>query len=171
MLKSIFLSFHGTFRTFSFLLSNKIVNTPTSAMAKEEMTRKEFFKRLTLLSTSVSGSVLFLSACGSPGRKRTDHLEEMPDSARYNSSEMTNINETRPEACNNITELTANQKSVRSAQQFTVNTPFKKRYCSNCLYFKAPDSRSGSPCGSCTIVPGPIDPGGYCKSWKSEFKS
>lgn len=123
------------------------------------------------MSTSVTGGTLFLSACGGPGRAKTDHLEQMPDSARYPASEMNTIEKTRPEGCNNITELTADQKSVREAQHFTINSPFKKRYCGNCIYYKSPEPRSGTPCGTCSVIPGTVNPGGYCDSWKSEFNS
>ena len=34
--------------------------------------------------------------------------------------------------------------------------------CSNCVQF---NTGGDTACGTCKVVKGPINPGGYCKSW------
>lgn len=42
-------------------------------------------------------------------------------------------------------------------------TPTPDKRCDNCQQYKAPPAPGA--CGGCTILKGPINPAGYCKSW------
>ncbi len=59
--------------------------------------------------------------------------------------------------------LSAKEIAIRDRLKYVDATPVETRNCKNCkLYFPPKDS---SHCGTCSAVPGPIHPQGYCISW------
>jgi len=46
---------------------------------------------------------------------------------------------------------------------YVEKTPDPAKRCDNCQQFKA--APAPGACGGCTILKGPINPAGYCKSW------
>lgn len=109
-------------------------------MGKNSISRKEFLKRISIAGAVGLGSGSFLAACGT-GPKHS------------NSSD----------ACTDLSGLTDAQKSTRSSLQYTGNSPYPNKQCNNCQHFTPP--AAGSSCGTCSIVPGPINPNGHCSSW------
>lgn len=58
--------------------------------------------------------------------------------------------------------LSEQQIQTRNALQYTDNSSKADQFCHNCQYFKP---ASGEGCGTCSIVPGPINPQGWCTAW------
>lgn len=65
-------------------------------------------------------------------------------------------------ACTDTTGLAPEKVALRTTMEYVDATPNPTKTCANCQLFKpaAPDA-----CGECSLVPGPIHPKGYCKSW------
>ncbi len=58
--------------------------------------------------------------------------------------------------------LTDQQKQTRQSLQYTDQSQKADQFCHNCQYFTP---ASGQGCGSCSVVPGPIHPQGWCMAW------
>jgi hypothetical protein len=65
-------------------------------------------------------------------------------------------------ACTDTAGLSADEATTRKTLEYVDKAPVASKECANCQLFKpaAPDS-----CGACTVIKGPINPKGYCKSW------
>ncbi|MFW6052052.1 MAG: high-potential iron-sulfur protein [Myxococcota bacterium] len=64
--------------------------------------------------------------------------------------------------CTSTEGLEAQQIQTRQTLEYTDDTPKPDQDCANCRFF---ESKGETTCGTCTIVPGPIHPKGWCKSW------
>jgi hypothetical protein len=102
------------------------------------ISRRELIKRSLVVLGAATGGAALLSACDSGG-----------DSGGALS-------------CNDLSGLDEQQKQTRTSLEYVEKTPDPAKTCSNCNFWQA-----GQPnaCGSCTLVQGPINPEGYCKSW------
>lgn len=65
-------------------------------------------------------------------------------------------------SCTDTMSLSAADAQVRTSLAYVDTSTEPGKHCSNCQQFlpAAPDV-----CGACKIVKGPINPGGYCKSF------
>lgn len=65
-------------------------------------------------------------------------------------------------SCEGYGALTESQRSTRSGLAYVDETPIPAQHCANCRFYQAP---AASPCGGCQVLPGPVSPGGYCRTW------
>ncbi|MGB8329255.1 MAG: high-potential iron-sulfur protein [Polyangiales bacterium] len=74
---------------------------------------------------------------------------------------------TKPEFhCEDLTGLSEADMELRSALEYRDVSPHgEEKSCSSCAFYKA---RKENECGQCTLVKGPIHPGGYCNSWAAK---
>jgi hypothetical protein len=64
--------------------------------------------------------------------------------------------------CSDVSGLTPAEAATRTNLEYTEASPHgEAKDCLNCRFFTGNQSQ----CGSCTLVKGPINPRGYCKSW------
>lgn len=64
--------------------------------------------------------------------------------------------------CSDISGLTAEEAATRTNLEYVQQSPHgEEKNCINCRFYTGNESQ----CGSCTLVKGPINPQGYCKSW------
>jgi hypothetical protein len=70
--------------------------------------------------------------------------------------------ESKELSCADAPGLSPEDKSTRTTLEYVDKTPTADKTCDGCQLFKpaGPDA-----CGGCTVVKGPINPKGYCKSW------
>ena len=62
--------------------------------------------------------------------------------------------------CNDTSSLSDHQKQQRKSAQYVEKTPTAGQRCSNCTHYVA--AKPSGTCGTCKVVPGPINPDGYC---------
>lgn len=64
--------------------------------------------------------------------------------------------------CTDTAGLAPEDVATRTTLEYADKTPVASKTCDGCQLYKptAPDA-----CGACTVVKGPINPKGYCKSW------
>tara|TARA_B100001750_G_scaffold244494_1_gene261963 strand:+ start:335 stop:676 length:342 start_codon:yes stop_codon:yes gene_type:complete len=68
--------------------------------------------------------------------------------------------------CNDTSGLTPQQQSTRSSLGYVAQSPHgAQKNCANCNFYTA---GGANQCGSCTLVPGKIDPNAYCNSWAAK---
>ncbi len=64
--------------------------------------------------------------------------------------------------CSDISGLSAEEAATRTNLEYVEQSPFgDEKNCIGCRFYTGNDSQ----CGSCTLVKGPINPKGHCKSW------
>jgi hypothetical protein len=67
------------------------------------------------------------------------------------------------EPCSDISALSAPDRQTRITYGYRGQTLIEAKRCDNCNFWKA--AAGSGPCGSCTLVKGPIAAAGYCNSW------
>lgn len=65
-------------------------------------------------------------------------------------------------ACTDTNGLAPGDVAMRTTLGYADKTPDPAKACKGCNFFKAAGE---GQCGSCTLIKGPINPGGTCKSW------
>ncbi len=103
------------------------------------VSRRDFLLRCAALGAA--GSVL--SACGDSGRPTAE-------------TEAGGV-------CSDVSGLTPAEAQTRRTFNYVEQTPLPEKRCDNCRFWLAP--AEDAACGGCTLVKGPINPGGYCTSW------
>ena len=65
--------------------------------------------------------------------------------------------------CTDLADLNVAAKQLRAALEYKDSSPeADAKSCANCQFYgPAPEGE----CGTCTLIQGPINPGGYCNSW------
>ncbi|MEM6962166.1 MAG: high-potential iron-sulfur protein [Myxococcota bacterium] len=64
--------------------------------------------------------------------------------------------------CTDTSGLDASQRTQRTSLQYVERSRFRDKNCANCSLY---ESAAENQCGGCTLVPGPINPAGYCAGW------
>jgi hypothetical protein len=106
---------------------------------KNEITRKEFLKKLPLLGVAFTGGGLILHSCS---KSKTDE-----------------------DPCSDLSKLTEEEKQIRKGYEYVAKSPFPNKLCSNCALWLAPET--GKTCGGCDVMEGPINPNGHCNVWEN----
>jgi len=66
--------------------------------------------------------------------------------------------------CTDTSGLSAEEVRQRNRLTYVERSTNGNRKCSNCSVFSG---GAAGACGTCTLVPGPINPNGYCSSWSA----
>jgi len=69
--------------------------------------------------------------------------------------------------CSDPNKLTDDEIAIRTSMRYVEKSPEANKVCKGCAYF---DGSSGSPCGTCRLLRGPVNPGGHCDSWSAAKK-
>lgn len=115
------------------------------------MDRREFFRRAGAAALAGVGLALGLAACGG-GEK------EKPAPPRSAAAPPPGA-----DPCRDLSGLTPDERATRTTFQYKAVADDPAKVCTNCNFWHAP--QAGSPCGTCTLVKGPIHPAGGCISW------
>jgi hypothetical protein len=75
-------------------------------------------------------------------------------------------NKHESDPCNNTAKLSEGAKLTRKTLKYVSHSSNKDKVCHNCLFWIKPKTQNDF-CGKCEIIPGLINPEGYCESWKS----
>ena len=117
-------------------------------MKNESLSRKDFFKRVSLFGISAIGATTLLKACGGA----PDEAAPEPVATEVD------------DPCSDLSDLSEADINLRESLGYVAETPNPEERCDNCaLWVPVPE---GGQCGGCTILPGqPIHPAGWCNSW------
>jgi len=119
-------------------------------MEKNSINRKDFFKKMGILSVGAMSASTLISACGGAEAPKAD---TMADKAMKPAAD----------PCADLTGLTDQEKSTRDALGYIAKTEKPEQVCTNCNFWQPQVGEA--PCGGCTLMKGPIHPDGWCKSW------
>ncbi len=64
--------------------------------------------------------------------------------------------------CNDTSGLSAEDIAARTGAGYVERSTNGNRRCLNCTVYTSAGTEA---CGSCTMIPGPINPYGYCTRW------
>ena len=70
---------------------------------------------------------------------------------------------TTADPCQDFSDLTEDEMSLRSQMGYTDQSPFADRNCVNCSLFVKSDEALA--CGNCLAMKGPVADEGYCTVW------
>jgi len=73
-------------------------------------------------------------------------------------------NKTDP--CADVSGLTEQERQTRVSNGYVGKSTVEGKLCSNCSLFI-----TGKPCGTCSLVKGPINVDGYCTAWIARASS
>ncbi len=117
--------------------------------SKHTASRRAFLEKLAALGLASLGGSVFLAGCaGKEEQSATPPAETAV-------------------TCNDVSGLSPEVRQQREqliqTLQYVEQSPYPDKVCSNCAFWKAPPE--GQTCGGCQLIPGPINPNGYCTSW------
>lgn len=122
-------------------------SSPLSPLEAARLSRRAFVGRLAALG-ALGAVVGPIAACG--GESSGGTLEVQADVVEAAS-------------CNGFDTLTPQQLSVREALGYIDAAPTAAQHCGNCRFMQP--NTANAPCVGCQLIPGPISPGGWCRSW------
>jgi hypothetical protein len=111
----------------------------------DEVTRREFLGRMAVLGAAV-GAAPLLAAC-----------------AKEEGAETTGDGAPVAMDCSDLTALTDAEVKTRTDLQYVEASVQADQNCLNCQQYTA--GADAATCGTCTLVPGPINAAGWCLSW------
>ena len=115
-----------------------------------KMGRRSFLRQAGVAGLMGAGMVLGLTACG--GDKKSEEAAKSAAAAKPAG-----------DPCSDLSGLTADERATRTTFQYKEVSDDPAKVCTNCNFWQAP--AAGQSCGGCTLVKGPIHPGGGCISW------
>jgi hypothetical protein len=113
-------------------------------MRENELTRRIFIQRTAAVGAVTVGTGYLLAGCGGGTEGGTDG-----DTAALN--------------CNDTTGLTPEQLATRTSLVYVDASELPDKNCLNCQQFTA--GATADACGTCTVVPGTVNPAGNCTAW------
>ncbi len=116
----------------------------------EKLSRRQFFERAMILGAAAAG-VGALVACDSP--KRSDGAAPAEGDKKAEAPAAGPV-------CDDQAGVDAAMKANRDTFKYVTQAADPAKPCDACQLFKI-----GSPCGTCTVVKGPIAPKGGCTAW------
>ncbi len=117
-------------------------------MSDSILNRRRFIQRITVLGAATVGAG-YLTACG-PGEGGGEGEGE-------------GGGETAALDCTDVSALDESQVAVRTSLEYVEMSETEGENCTNCQQYQVPDTEGS--CGTCLVVPGPINPEGWCSSW------
>jgi hypothetical protein len=114
------------------------------------LNRREFFERAALLGALAAGGATLLAACEASPREETPTVTN--DNGEFSCDDPSDLQ-----------GLSEAQLQTREANNYVDRTPNPDQRCDNCALWQ--DPAAGANCGGCTVVAGPIHPGGWCSIW------
>lgn len=121
------------------------------------LSRRDFLLRIGAVGALGVGAGTLASACGGGESGTTPAPEAAPNAAPDAAA-------TAGVRCDDVSALTADELRMRNeVYKYVDVTPDPAKRCDNCALYVA--AAEGNPCGACTLVKGPIAPGGHCISW------
>lgn len=140
----------------------------------EKLSRREFLWRASVIGAAAAGGAGFLSSCKKGGggggaekeKKSESEPKEEPES-KPKEKEGGGSEKTAQKGgdldCTDTSGLKDSEIKTRESLKYVDKSTKPDKTCANCNLYEAPDSEGS--CGGCSVVPGPINPAGYCNSW------
>lgn len=129
-------------------------------MAKENMTRREFMHQVGIYGTAglaVLGAGVLLTGCG--GEEKAAEMGAQP-------KKTLDTVKAAVDPCGDVSGLAPAEIQTRETFEYVSFEENAEERCTTCHFWTPP--AGDSPCGTCTLVKGPINPNGGCMSWQAK---
>ena len=121
----------------------------------KKINRKVFLRKIIFTGIAATGFGFLLNSC-SENNTRPVELKSAVGKSNENN-----------DPCNNIDDLTQQERQVREAYHYTGKSSNPAQNCANCNYYQI--ANPGEICGTCQVVKGPINPKGHCTIWTKKI--
>lgn len=140
-------------------------------MSNENITRKDFLKKLSFAGVAGLGATSLLAACGGGGKKEASNqtMQSSNQGGSDTASQAASGGEyaTAEGPCSDLSGVPEQDQKTRKTLQYTNKSPYPNKHCSNCNFFLK--DKYGDKCGGCQLFKGPINPNGHCTSWTAKM--
>ncbi len=116
-------------------------------------TRRGFIQRLTVLGLVAAGGSQLLACDGEGGAEPAEDGAADPVAGDL--------------SCNDPAALSETDIQQRDALQYVDASEMPEQSCANCLQFEP--AQTEDECGACKVVPGTINPAGWCSVWVAQI--
>jgi len=126
-------------------------------MSGDRINRREFINRAgtwCLAGCAVAGTGYLLSGCGAG--EKAEEIAAKPHNAIQAAADAV-------DPCKDLSGLSEGEIETRDTFEYESHSSTPAENCTNCQFWAAP--KDMGPCGTCTLVRGPINPNGTCISW------
>lgn len=113
-------------------------------MSEDTLSRRTFIHRVGVWTALAASSGMILQACGGD----SDSDDKKSAAALK---------------CDDLSKLTDAEKAQRTALGYVEKSVQEGKSCTTCQQHVA--AADEADCGTCKVVPGPINPNGYCNVW------
>ncbi|RDV38494.1 hypothetical protein DV096_06655 [Bradymonadaceae bacterium TMQ3] len=120
---------------------------------KTLLNRRQFLERAAILGALATGAGTFLAACEPSGQSQATGSTRKGQAGTEASAV----------SCDDTSGLNEAQIATRTTNGYVEKTSKPDQRCDNCALYTKPEA--GADCGGCTVVAGPINPGGWCRIW------
>lgn len=130
----------------------------------DDVSRRSFLQRISIIGVAGVGGSTLLSACGG-GSEGQEGGSEQAQTSEGGGQAAADLD------CDDLSALSDAQMQQRSQMAESLNyvaeTPNPEQNCANCALYQQPDAEetTDNACGGCQLFPGPVYPNGYCTSW------
>ncbi len=121
---------------------------------EKKMDRRSFLLKASVAGLTVAGMTLGLTACSGG--------DDSKPAAKAQAAK-TPANKAGSDPCNDLSGLNKDEVATRTTFKYVEVAEDPAKVCTNCNFWEPPID--GAQCGGCTLVKGPIHPGGGCMSW------
>ncbi len=119
-------------------------------MTKRSLTRRELIEKAAIAGVAIGLGGLII---GCESDKKPVAAPTPTDKKPADAKPAAN-------ACDDVSSLSEAEKKGREGLKYASVSPKPEQDCANCNFYK-----TGSPCGTCTLVKGPIAEKGWCSAW------
>ncbi len=126
-------------------------------MSTTNFGRRRFIRQVGLCGlagAATAGGLTVLSGC--EGKEAAEKAAAQPHNAVKAAQEAA-------DPCNDLSSLTQPELAVRETFEYEARSADGTDLCRTCEFWRP--AADGGPCGTCTIVKGPVHPLGTCISW------
>lgn len=123
-------------------------------MSEDALSRRSFLRRAGVVGAAAAGATV-LAACGG-GATSTEGGGEAASDAGGDAAAGSDL------SCNDLSALTETEVTTRDSLQYAEVSTTDGQNCTNCEQYEAAGE---GECGTCLVVPGPINPEGWCSVW------
>lgn len=131
-----------------------------------KLNRREFLWRAGMIGALAAGGGRYLAGCkkggGGAEKKAEPEKEKTAEKEKAEKKEKT-AQKGGELDCTDTSGLSESEIKTREQLKYIDKSDKPDKTCANCNLYELPEKEG--TCGGCSVVPGPINPAGYCNSW------
>lgn len=123
------------------------------------LNRRDFFKRAAVMGALAAGAGAVMAGCKKGENGASGGANAKGDEAKTGAQAGDGLN------CTDTSGLDPSKIKARESVKYVDKTPKPEQDCANCMHYKP---AGDGECGGCAVVPGKINPDGWCSVWAAK---